>query len=179
MDTAMTLDVLFIRLTDQHSTGRIGASGIETERYSERRKYEAAAHFLRDHGKVQFSNNAPSVPLLAGAQDHLSVMMQLGAMLAGGPTYYPVGTRVPFQIVGLRDAGIWVFVVGEDEKIALRGGEYTVRKLTRSPRSDVDSKLELWLAPAYGYLPVRVRQTGANGDFADMQLRDLVAAKTK
>ena len=177
-DARLTLEVLFIRILSQHSIGRIGASGIEPERYSDSRKYEVAAHFLRDHGKVQFSNNAPSVPLLAGAQDRLSVMMQVGAMLAGDPAHYPVGTRIPFQTVGPRDAGVWVFVVGEDEKVTLPAGEYTVRKLIRNPRSESDSKLELWLAPAHGYLPVRVRQTDANGDFVDMQLRVPLVAKT-
>ena len=50
-------------------------------------------------------------------------------------------------------------------------GEFTARKLTRDPRKAFDRKLELWLAPEYGYLPVRIRQTEANGDFADAQLR--------
>ena len=177
-DARLTLKVLHIRLFSQHSTGRIGASGIEPERYSYSREYEAAAHFLRDHGKVQFSNNAPSVPLLEGAQDRLSVMMQVGAMLAGDPARYPVGTRIPFQTVGPSDAGVWVFVVGEDEKVALPAGEYTVRKLIRNPRRESDRKLELWLAPAHGYLPVRVRQTDTNGDFFEMQLRDPLVAKT-
>jgi hypothetical protein len=37
--------------------------------------------------------------------------------------------------------------------------------------------VELWLAPELGYLPVRIKQTQANGDFADFQLRDAQGAR--
>lgn len=170
-DARLTLKLLFSTIRSQHSTGRIGPSGIEPERYSESRKAEVASHFVRDQAQVIFSNNAPPVPLLAGAQDRLSVMMQLGGLLAGDPGRYPTGSRISVQTVGPRDAGIWVFVVGEEEKLSLPAGEYTARKLTRSPRQEFDSKLELWLAPGYGYLPVRIKQTEPNGNFADAQLR--------
>jgi len=170
-DARLTLKLLFRTIRSQHSTGKIGPSGIEPERYSESRKAEVASHFLRDQGQILFSNNAPGVALMVGAQDRLSVMMQLGGLLAGDAARYPAGSQISVQTVGPRDAGVWVFVVGEEEKVALPAGEYTVRKLTRSPRRDFDSKLELWLAPAYGYLPVRIRQTEANGNFADAQLR--------
>ena len=170
-DARLTLKVLFSTIRSQHSTGRIGPSGIEPDRYSESRKSEVASHFVRDQGQVVFSNNAPSVPLLAGAQDRLSVMMQLGGLLAGDPGRYPAGTQISVQTVGPRDAGVWVFVVGDEEQLSLPAGEYRARKLTRSPRQQFDSKLELWLAPDYGYLPVRIKQTEPNGNFADAQLR--------
>ena len=170
-DARLTLKLLFRTIRSQHSIGKIGPSGIEPERYSESRKAEVASHFLRDQGQILFSNNAPGVALMAGAQDRLSVMMQLGGLLAGDAARYPAGSQISVQTVGPRDAGVWVFVVGEEEKVTLPAGEYTVRKLTRNPRRDFDSKLELWLAPAYGYLPVRIRQTEANGNFADAQLR--------
>ncbi|MDH6170411.1 hypothetical protein M2282_005581 [Variovorax boronicumulans] len=170
-DGRLTLKAVFFTLLNWHSTGRIGPSGLEPERYSESRKAEVASHFVRDQGQIIFSNNAPSVPLQAGAQDRMSVMMQLGGLLAASPDRYPAGTRISIQTVGVRDGDVWVFVVGDEEKLQLPAGEFTARKLTRTPRKDFDRKLELWLAPKYGYLPVRIRQTEANGDFADAQLR--------
>lgn len=170
-DARLTLKVLFSTIRSQHSTGRIGPSGIEPDRYSESRRSEVASHFVRDQGQVVFSNNAPPVPLLAGAQDRLSIMMQLGGLLAGNPGRYPAGSQISIQTVGPRDAGVWVFVVGDEEQLSLPAGEYRARKLTRSPRQQFDAKLELWLAPDYGYLPVRIKQTEANGNFADAQLR--------
>ena len=106
-----------------------------------------------------FSNNAPSVPLLPGAQDRLSVMLQLGALMAGDPARYPPGAAFAIQTVGPRDADIWIFKVEEDEKLSLPAGEFTARKLTRNPRKPFDDKVELWLAPELGYLPVRIKQT--------------------
>lgn len=170
-DGQLTLKATFFTLLNWHSTGRIGPSGLEPERYFESRKAEVASHFVREQGQIVFSNNAPSVPLLAGAQDRMSVMMQLGGLLAASPDRYPAGTRISIQTVGVRDGDVWVFVVGDEEKLTLPAGEYTARKLTRTPRRDFDRKLELWLAPQYGYLPVRIKQTEANGDFADAQLR--------
>ncbi len=170
-DGRLTLKAVFFTLLNWRSTGVIGPSGLEPERYSESRKAEVASHFARDRGEVVFSNNAPTVPLKPGAQDRMSVMMQLGGLLAASPERYPVGTRIAIQTVGARDADVWVFVVGDEEKLNLPAGEYLARKLTRDPRKPFDRKVELWLAPAYGYLPVRIRQTEPNGDFADAQLR--------
>lgn len=170
-DGRLTLKAVFFTLLNWHSTGRIGPSGLEPERYSESRKSEVASHFVRDQNQIVFSNNTPPVPLLPGAQDRMSVMMQLGGLLAASPERYPAGTKISVQTVGPKDADVWVFVVGEEEKLSLPAGEFMARKLTRDPRRAFDRKLELWLAPAYGYLPVRIRQTETNGDFADAQLR--------
>jgi hypothetical protein len=175
-DARLSLKFLFKTIRSQHSTGKIGPTGIEPARFSESRKGEVASHFLRDQGQVMFSNNAPSVPLLPGAQDRLSVVMQLGGMLAGDPGRYPAGSRISVQTVGPRDAGVWVFNIEGEEQMTVPAGDYAVRKLTRSPRREFDDKIEIWLAPALGYLPVRMKQTQANGDFADMQLRESLPA---
>ena len=47
-------------------------------------------------------------------------------------------------------------------------------KLTRKPRREYDQKVEIWYAPALGYLPVRNRITQQNGDFIDQQLVEVV-----
>ncbi|MGJ7510444.1 DUF3108 domain-containing protein [Variovorax sp. GT1P44] len=171
-DARLTLKFLFATIRGWQSTGAIGKTGIEPLRYADkRRKSEVASHFVRDQGKVVFSNNAPSETLLPGAQDQLSVLMQLSAMLAGDPGRYPPGSVIAVQTVGPRSAEIWTFSVSEDEQLTVPAGDFTVRKLTRNPRLPFDDKVEVWLAPALGYLPVRLKLTQAGGDFADMQLR--------
>ncbi|KWT97896.1 hypothetical protein WDL1CHR_03821 [Variovorax sp. WDL1] len=176
-DAQLSLRFLFKTIRSQHSNGVIGAGGIEPARFSDKRRTEVAAHFMREQGQVVFSNNAPSVPLLPGAQDRLSVMLQLGALMAGDPARYPPGAAFAIQTVGPRDADLWIFKVEEDEHLTLPAGQYNARKLTRNPRKPFDDKVELWLAPELGYLPVRIRQTLANGDFADFQLRDAQGAR--
>ena len=44
-------------------------------------------------------------------------------------------------------------------------------RLVRAPQKANEVTVELWLAPALGYLPVRIRLTQDNGDFIDQKLR--------
>ena len=76
------------------------------------------------------------------------------------------------RLFGPRDAGIWVFTVDGEDPVTVPAGEFVARRLTRNPRFADDQKIELWLAPALGYLPVRIRQTQTDGDIIDMQLRE-------
>ena len=128
-----------------------------------------AAHFNRDSNKITFSANTPDVPLMTGAQDQLSVMLQMAALIAGNPTRFTPATTLAFQTVGPRNAGIWVFTVIGEEVLPLPGGQQVALKLLRQRRQEVDQRMELWLAPALGYLPARIRLTDPNGDFVDQQ----------
>lgn len=169
----LALKVMWKTIRSQTSVGRIDAGGVAPDRFSETRKTEVASHLVRGDNKVVFSNNAPTVPLLPGAQDRLSVVMQLGALLAGDPARYPEGSRISIQTVGPREAGVWTFLVEGTERISVPAGEYDVRRLSRTPRNEHDYKLELWLAPELGWLPARMRQTQQDGDVIDLQLRDI------
>ncbi len=153
----------------QRSSGRITAQGLEPDRFSDRSRHEEAAHFERDQGKVSFSSNRPDAALEAGAQDRLSVTLQLGAMIAGDPKKFPPGTSIAIQTASTRDAESWVFMVEETETLQLPGGAVPAVRLIRSPRKEFDQKIELWLAPGMDYVPVRVRLTQPNGDWVDQQ----------
>jgi len=175
-DARLSMGALFVTLRSQHSQGTIGPGGIEPTRFSDSRKAEVASHFVRDKGQVVFSNNTPPVALMPGAQDRLSVMLQLGALMAGDPARYTTDSAIAIQTVGTRDADLWIFKVGEEEELHLPAGDFVARKLTRNARKPYDDTVELWLAPALGYLPIRFKLTQANGDFADMRLREQLPA---
>jgi hypothetical protein len=160
----------------QTSRGQIGSRGLEPARFSDKYRSEVAAHFVRDQGKVTFSANTPDVPLLAGAQDRLSILIQLAGLIGSAPGNYPVATTIAIQTIGPRDADTWLFTVGETETLKLPGGSQETLKLVRNPRQEFDQKVELWLAPGLGYLPARVRITEPNGDFIDQQWLSTVAA---
>ncbi|MDO9196750.1 DUF3108 domain-containing protein [Rhodoferax sp.] len=153
----------------QTSRGQVTPEGLAPTRFSDKYRSEVAAHFDREKGKVTFSANTPDVPLLAGAQDRLSILVQLAAMIAGDPGHYPEATTIAIQTIGPRDADTWLFTVGGEETLSLPGGEQATMKLVRNPRQEFDQKVELWLAPALGYLPVRIRITEPNGDFVDQK----------
>ncbi len=153
----------------QTSRGAVTPQGLAPVRFSDKFRTEVAAHFNQAQGKVTFSANTPDAPLLAGAQDRLSILVQLAAMLAGAPNRYPEATTIAIQTIGPRDADTWLFTVGREETLTLPGGEQATLKLIRNPRQAYDQQVELWLAPALGYLPARIRITEANGDFIDQQ----------
>ena len=54
--------------------------------------------------------------------------------------------------------------------LALPLGEQATVALRREPRRRYDQAIELWFAPALGYLPVRIRITQPNGDVLDQRL---------
>ncbi|MBA3057941.1 MAG: DUF3108 domain-containing protein [Gammaproteobacteria bacterium] len=153
----------------QTSRGQITPQGLAPLRFSDKFRSEVAAHFNRAQGKVTFSANTPDAPLLTGAQDRLSVLVQLAAMLASTPERYPQTSTITIQTIGARSADTWLFTVGEAETLTLPGGQQATLKLLRNPREAFDQKVEVWLAPALGYLPARIRITEANGDYVDQQ----------
>jgi hypothetical protein len=154
----------------QVSKGTLGEDGLMPTRFGDKTRSELAAHFQRDKGIISFSANSPDAPLLKGAQDRLSVVLQLSSMLAADPTRYPPGTMLSFQTVSQREAEVWQFLVEKEEMLQLPFGEISAFKLNRKPRREFDQHIELWFAPTLGYLPVRLRITNANGDFVDQLL---------
>jgi hypothetical protein len=170
---SMTASALFIGSRTLSSTGQISADGLAPSRFSDKSRTEVAAHFEPDKGQISFSANTPAIPLTQGAQDRVSVFLQLGGMLAGNPAAFPVGSTLSMLTVGPRDADNWTFLVESEEQLSLPFGKLATVKLSRQPRREYDQKVEIWYAPSLGYLPVRNKITQANGDFVDQQLSAL------
>jgi hypothetical protein len=153
------------------STGRITGDGLAPTRFLDKSRSERAAHFQPEKGKITFSANTPDAPWLVGAQDRVSVFLQLASLLAGDPARYPPGSSISLYTAGPTAADTWTFVVETEEKLNLPAGEFSAFKLTRKPQRDYDQTVEVWFAPSIGWLPVRTRITQHNGDFVDQQLR--------
>jgi hypothetical protein len=153
------------------SRGQITGEGLAPTRFLDKSRSERAAHFQPDKGKITFSANSPDVPWQPGAQDRVSVFVQLASLLAGDPAKYPVGSSVSLYTAGPTGADTWTFVVEAEEKLNLPAGEFSAVKLTRKPQRDYDQTVEVWLAPSLAWLPVRIRITQYKGDFVDQQLR--------
>jgi Protein of unknown function (DUF3108) len=170
---------LFITLLSQTSVGQLGADGLLPERFGDKRfnRSEKAAHFNRipetgsSLGRITFSGNQRAVAIQRGAQDRLSVLVQLAGLVAANPAQFAVAGNVAVQVVSAEGADVWKFVLQGEELLQLPAGKATTLHLVRNPRQEYDPRLELWLAPELGYLPVRIKQTEANGDTFDLQLR--------
>jgi Protein of unknown function (DUF3108) len=168
--------VIFSRI--EKSEGSLMPQGLAPLRYSSVRtgRSQQATHFRAELGKIQFSNNKPDEILLPGAQDRLSALIQLAGMLGGDPERYKIVDRIQMQVAGLDSAETWEFGVQGEGSVALPAATLQALKLTRLPRSEYDQRIDIWLAPSLGYLPVRIRQSSASSpdqDFTDLMLSRL------
>lgn len=165
------LDITFLalRLRTWTSKGALTEAGLQPLRFGDKpRGAEVAAHFQRDKGIISFSANSPDVPLQPGAQDKLSALLQLSALVAGAPQRYGAGTQIGFQAADAYRAELWTFTVGGLEALDLPGGGLSGLKLTKQPTQEFDQRIEVWLAPEQHYLPVRLRITEPNNTFVDL-----------
>lgn len=153
----------------QTSQGKIDAHGLAPDRFINKFRSEESAHFNREQGIVRFSANTPEATLQPGAQDRLSVTLQLAALVASAPQRFTPGTTLRVQTVSHRDADVWQFKFGGMENLDLPGGTLQGLKLERMPRQAEDQQLAIWLAPGLAYMPVRIRLTETNGDYADQK----------
>ena len=169
-DSRLTVSAFLLGSRTQMSKGTLGPEGLMPTRFGDKNRSELAVHFQRDKGIISFSANSPNAPLLKGAQDRLSVVLQISTLLAGDPTRFPLGTMLSFQTASQREAEVWHFLLEKEELLQLPFGEINAIKVNRKPRREFDQQIELWFAPTLGYLPVRLRITNANGDFVDQLL---------
>ena len=157
----------------QTSAGQMGVTGLLPTRFGDQFRQEQAAHFDRAKGILIYSANTPSQAIEEGAQDRVSLFVQLAGAMAGTPSLRAEGQQFGFQVVSAKQAEVWSFAVLGSEKIKLPLGEIDSLKIHRIPRNEYDQKLELWLSPAYGYVPARLRITQANGDVIEETLKSL------
>jgi hypothetical protein len=155
------------------SEGGLDDNGVAPTRYVESRRGRElrAVNFQRDQGRITFSGPQLQFPLIAGAQDRLTWMVQLPAVLAANPGLAQAGAQVPLYVAGARgDAEVWAFQVLGLEALDLPdGSQLQALHLRREPRRAYDSQTDVWLDPARHHLPVRallrVRATGEGTEF--------------
>jgi hypothetical protein len=145
------------------SRGLIDADGVAPLRHAELRRAREvrAVNFQRDAAQITFSGPQAVYALPAGAQDRLSWMIQLPAILQADPGLARTGATVTLFVAGTRgDAEAWRFEVQGRESLQLPAGPAPdVLRLSREPRRPYDTRVEVWLDPARQHLPVQARFT--------------------
>jgi hypothetical protein len=172
---AMSLSVKAFLVGSRHwrSVGAITAAGLAPRRFSDSWRSERASHFDREKNRIVFSGNAPEAPLLAGAQDQISLYLQLAAAMTGSPERFAPGTRLQIQTITLRDALPWTLTLEQTESLNVNNDTLPTAKWVCQPRNRFDSKVEFWVAEKYHWLPVRIRITQVSGSFIDLNLRGI------
>lgn len=143
------------------SEGSLDDRGVAPERYTESRsgRDQRAVNFQAGSGRITFSQPPVQHDWLPGAQDRLSWMLQLPAVLEAGPPLRETGSALRIFVVGTRgEAEVWTFdVLGRETLEVPAGAVPGALHLRRSPRRPYDVQVDVWLDPARHHLPVRLR----------------------
>lgn len=149
-------------LIEQHSSGQLDDHGLAPERFTDRRRGRAvrAASFQREAGRI-LSGPRVEYPAWPGAQDRLGWIVQLAAIFNAAPAPPP---EVSLFVVGARGgAGLWTFRLQGSDTVQTPLGPVPALYLRREPARAEDLRVEVWLDPARGHWPVRLRSTPVRG----------------
>lgn len=178
----LSMDAFVNMLVTRVNVGRVNSEGVLTEdgiaprRVTEKRmgRAETATHFDAAGQRITFSSSERSVPLLPGAQDKASVQFQLAGIARADSAQLTPGVEI--QVGSERDAAPYRFVVAGEEEIDTPMGRIATLRLTRPPRpGSYNARLDIWLAPQHGWLPVKVRSAESKGAVTTQTIRSIVA----
>ena len=149
------------------SSGRLNARGLQPEHFTNERvrsgnSEKASADFNWSAATAAIGNPPRSVALPADAQDIVSFMFQLGlAPLTPGRIELPITNGWKLERYELD--------IGSEEPLETPFGALRVVPVKQVRRAGQET-IELWLAPAYRWLPVRIRFFNREGEPAGEQL---------
>ncbi|HMP12150.1 DUF3108 domain-containing protein [Hydrogenophaga sp.] len=168
-DAQMRISAFLVGSRTQRSSGRLDSTGLHPDQFVDTSRREREVRFDSASARITYSENARQDVLLPGAQDRLSVLLQLASLLNARP---PVqGQRFQMQVVGASDAEAWEFEVVGLEQPTVPAGRMPAWHLQRVARHPNDTRLSVWLAPQLQHLPVRLSLRHANGDQVEQSLR--------
>ncbi len=155
------------------SDGIVDGYGLAPLAFVEKRfrKSPTSVTFNRSAGTLQLSTNSASMPLTGGEQDRTSITWQLIANARAAPKAFTTGSTWQYFVAGQRDAGTWTFKVGATEKIRTPLGKVTALRVARLlPPGSEDQQLDIWLAPALDWYPVKLRFTESDGNYIEQSI---------
>jgi hypothetical protein len=155
-------------LPAQESLGRTDGAGLAPERFAMQRggQDRQAINFDAEGRRVSFSASPAQLDLPERTQDRLSWWLQLAALVQASPT---PGGRWRVWVAGVRgELREWVF-----EAVDAEPAESGMLHLRRQLLGPYDPGIDLWLDPARGYLPVRLRQGDPETRGFEIRLADV------
>lgn len=150
------------------SQGLLTEDGLAPKRYSDSFRGERAAHFDSAQRTISFSGNTPSTSMQPGAQDQVSLFIQMAAAVSA--QNFKTGSELNIQTATTRDAVNWRLTYQSDEAIEVKGERLATQRWVCLPRGKFDSRIEMWLSKSHGGLPVRIKITQVSGNFIDMEM---------
>lgn len=146
--------------TNWSSQGRWGSSGLEPLRMVESRRgrAQAAVNFQRDKGLVSFSGPSTMQPLVAGAQDRVSWLLQLPLLAQAMSRTWRAGDTVSLPVFTVRGEALeWRFTVLESPLWTSPDGKsLRTWHLRREPTQPYDQRVDIWLSREHAMVPVQI-----------------------
>ena len=144
-----------------HSEGASGDAGIAPRRALEQTDAgPLVTEFDGDGHRVLFRATGTESPDNVGIQDRASVLMQLAGIGLAEPDQ--VRDTIDVVVAGARDLRIARFRVMGSEDVATGAGTFATWHLAELAAPGM-ARLDVWLAPGQGWLPVRLRVEDAAG----------------
>ena len=155
-----------LTLLSQSSQGELDAHGLAPVRFVDQRARKAAraVNFSRDTGTISFSGSTARWPLLAGSQDRLSWMIQLGGIVAANPSLAGSGQIAMVLVSARGEAAVRSAKFAGKENAETANGGVPALKFVVDGHSAFDDSFEIWLDPARGYLPARAVSRSHTGE---------------
>ena len=156
------------------SEGLLGNTGLAPVRMTEKRRGRAltATHFDWPGNKLTFSASEGKHDLQPGAQDKATVPLQLAAIARGDQAQ--LSGDIDIFVGEERSGAMYNFKVLGPEEIDTPLGRLQTVRIARPPKpGSYKSRLDIWLSPAHGWLPVQIRSSEANGAVTTQTANDI------
>lgn len=162
VEAGIRLLVARVNLATIDSEGRLDDTGFVPASMTEKRRGRGPTTTRFADGHITFSGSPAAFDLAPGAQDKGTVPLQLAAIARADSSQLVGGIDL---LVGEdKDASVFHFVLLGQEEIATGLGKIAAWRLSRPPKAGVyGSRLDIWLAPGQGWLPVQIMNTEASG----------------
>lgn len=164
-------------LLSERSVGKIDPFGFAPDVFTIKRfrKDAVSIMFDRQAGQVHFVGDVPPHQLQGGEQDRLSVLWQLLSVARAAPARFKPGSKWVFPVLGQRNSEVWIFQVGETQRIRTVLGEYNVLHVVRMATENSGSQqMDIWLAPEMEWFPVKLRISEQNGDYIEQSIESII-----
>ncbi|HKT96421.1 MAG TPA: DUF3108 domain-containing protein [Paraburkholderia sp.] len=180
-EMVVSIPLPFVGTFNWTSRGHVDAFGLAPDQYIEKRGRRLADFtiFNRNEKQIVFTRTPNSLALPDGAQDRFSMVMQLASLVRGDPDAYKPGVTREFYVVDNDSGETWPITTIGDETVSTDHGFVTARHFMRLPRHEGDKRrIDVWLAPSLGWLPVRLVQTEPNGTQVELLWRGALSVPT-
>lgn len=168
--------MLLGKIQTSTSEGAIDAFGLAPATATEKRfrKSATTVAFNRDTGVLSFSASAQTYPLKGGEQDRASITWQLVGNARAAAKKFIAGSNWPYFVAGRTDAQAWNFIVGKTEKVTTPMGVIDAIRVARmQPAGSDEQQLDIWLAPALEWYPVKIRFAEEGGEVIEQTLQKI------